>query len=113
LVVGQRLKITHPSLTSCWPGPIPNTVFDPTGLLDELKKGLVVRNKAVHLALGVRANGTKETLGVWLEQKEGAKFWLRVMNELKNRSVEDVLIAVVDGLRDCQEFRARLGAFGL
>src|SRR5215203_1076801 len=59
----------------------------------------LVRNKAVHIALGVRADGSKEILGLWLEQNEGAKFWLRVMNELKNRGVEDVLIAVVDGLK--------------
>src|ERR1041385_1634268 len=58
-----------------------------------------VRNKAVHIALGVRADGTKEVLGLWLEQNEGAKFWLRVMNELRNRGVEDILIAVVDGLK--------------
>ena len=58
-----------------------------------------VRNKAVYLALGVRADGRKEILGLWIEQTEGAKFWLRVMNELKNRGVEDVLIAVVDGLK--------------
>jgi len=49
--------------------------------------------------LGVRADGTKEILGLWLEQNEGAKFWLRVMNELKNRGVEDILIAVIDGLK--------------
>ncbi|GJE02914.1 IS256 family transposase ISNha9 [Methylobacterium isbiliense] len=48
----------------------------------------VVRNKAVHIALGVRADGSKEILGLWLEQNEGAKFWLRVMNELRNRGVE-------------------------
>jgi putative transposase len=59
----------------------------------------LVRNKAIHIALGVRADGTKEILGLWLEQNEGAKFWLRVMNELKNRGVEDVLVAVVDGLK--------------
>jgi putative transposase len=59
----------------------------------------LVRNKAVHVALGVRHDGTKEILGLWLEQNEGAKFWLRVMNELKNRGVEDLLIAVVDGLK--------------
>lgn len=59
----------------------------------------VVRNKAVHIALGVRADGSKEILGLWLEQNEGAKFWLRVMNELRNRGVEDVLLAVVDGLK--------------
>jgi putative transposase len=59
----------------------------------------LVRNKAIHVALGVRADGGKEILGLWLEQNEGAKFWLRVMTELKNRGVEDVLIAVVDGLK--------------
>ena len=45
----------------------------------------VVRNKAVYLALGVRTDGTKEILGLWIEQNEGAKFWLLVINELKNR----------------------------
>jgi len=58
-----------------------------------------VRNKAVHIALEVRADGAKEILGLWLEQSEGAKFWLRVMNELRNRGVEDILLAVVDGLK--------------
>ena len=58
-----------------------------------------VRNKAVYIALGILADGTKEILGIWIEQTEGAKFWLRVMNELKNRGVEDVLVAVVDGLK--------------
>ena len=59
----------------------------------------IVRNKAIHIALGVRADGTKEVLGLWLEQNEGAKFWLRVMNELRNRGTEDILLAVVDGLK--------------
>jgi putative transposase len=62
-----------------------------------------VRNKAVHIALGVRPDGTKEILGLWIEQTEGAKFWLRVMNELRNRGVEDVLIAIVDGLKGFPE----------
>lgn len=62
-----------------------------------------VRNKAVYLALGVAADGTKDVLGVWIEQNEGAKFWLKVMNELRNRGVEDVLIAVVDGLKGFPE----------
>ena len=59
----------------------------------------MVRNKAIHIALGVRADGAKEVLGLWLEQNEGAKFWLRVMNELRNRGTEDILLAVVDGLK--------------
>ena len=62
-----------------------------------------VRNKAVHVALGVRADGTKEVLGLWIEQTEGAKFWLRVMNELRDRGVQDILIAVVDGLKGFPE----------
>ena len=57
-----------------------------------------VRNKAAHLAVGVDADGRKEVLGIWVETAEGASFWLRVMNELKARGVEDVLIVVCDGL---------------
>lgn len=63
----------------------------------------VVRNKAVYLALGMSTEGTKEVLGIWVEQNEGAKFWLKVMNELRHRGVEDLLIAVVDGLRGFPE----------
>jgi putative transposase len=62
-----------------------------------------VRNKAVYLGLGVRPDGTKEILGLWIEQTEGARFWLRVFNELRNRGVHDVLIAVVDGLKGFPE----------
>ena len=62
-----------------------------------------VRNKAVYVALGVRPDGTKEVLGLWSEQTEGAKFWLRVMNELRDRGIEDILIAVVDGLKGFPE----------
>jgi transposase-like protein len=58
----------------------------------------VVRNKAVYVALGVLPDGTREVLGLWIEQTEGAKFWLKVLNDLKTRGVQDVLIAVVDGL---------------
>jgi putative transposase len=62
-----------------------------------------VRNKAVYVALGVRADGAKEVLGLWIEQTEGAKFWLRVMTELRERGIEDILIAVVDGLKGFPE----------
>lgn len=62
-----------------------------------------VRNKAVYLAIGVRCSGHKELLGLWIEQSEGAKFWLRVMTELKNRGTQDILIAVVDGLKGFPE----------
>lgn len=57
-----------------------------------------VRNKAVYVALGVLPDGSREVLGLWIEQTEGAKFWLKVFNELRTRGVQDVLIAVVDGL---------------
>src|SRR5947199_4149146 len=62
-----------------------------------------VRNKAVYLAIGVSADGRKDVLGIWIEQTEGAKFWMRVMSELKNRGVNDILIAVVDGLKGFPE----------
>lgn len=62
-----------------------------------------VRNKAVYLAIGIRCSGHKEILGLWIEQSEGAKFWLRVMTELKNRGTGDILIAVVDGLKGFPE----------
>ena len=58
-----------------------------------------VKNKAVYVALGVNAEGEREVLGLWIANNEGAKFWLSVMNNLRNRGVEDILIAVVDGLK--------------
>ena len=63
----------------------------------------MVRNKAVYLPLGVAADGTKDILGLWIETTEGAKFWLKVMNDLKARGVEDILIAVIDGLKGFPE----------
>jgi len=62
-----------------------------------------VKNKAVYLALGIDATGRKDVLGLWIEQSEGAKFWLKVFNDLKQRGVADILIAVVDGLRGFPE----------
>jgi transposase-like protein len=59
----------------------------------------VVSNKAVYLALGIQADGQRDVLGLWIEQTEGAKFWLKVFNELKTRGCQDILIAVVDGLK--------------
>jgi transposase-like protein len=63
----------------------------------------LVRNKAVYVALALDADGEKHVLGLWIEQTEGAKFRLKVMNELKTRGVGDILIAVVDGLKDFPE----------
>lgn len=57
-----------------------------------------IKNKAVYLALGINMHGDKELLGLWIEQSEGAKFWLQVLTELKNRGLQDILIACCDGL---------------
>jgi len=62
-----------------------------------------VRSKAVYLALAVLADGTRDILGVWIEQTEGAKFWLKVFTDLKARGCEDILIAVTDGLKGMSE----------
>jgi len=62
-----------------------------------------VRNKAVYLALGVLRDGTREILGLWIEQTEGAKFWMKVFSDLKARGCQDMLIAVTDGLKGMSE----------
>ena len=79
----------------------PIVYFD--ALRVKIRDGGTVRNKAVYLALGIAADGNKDVLGLWIEESEGAKFWLRVFNELRNRGVNDILIAVVDGLRGFPE----------
>ncbi len=63
----------------------------------------VVRNKSVYIALGVTVQGNKEVLGLWIEPTEGAKFWLKVVNELKTRGIQDVLIICCDGLKGFPE----------
>jgi putative transposase len=62
-----------------------------------------VRVKAVYLALGVTLTGEKEVLGLWIAQTEGAKFWLQVVTELRNRGIQDIFIACVDGLKGFPE----------
>ncbi len=63
-----------------------------------------VINKSVFLALGINIEGQKELLGMWLAEKEGAKFWFNVLTELKNRGLNDILIACVDDLKDYMFF---------
>jgi transposase-like protein len=75
----------------------PIVIFD--ALWVKMKHEGVVKNQAVYLALGTGVDGRKDVLGIWVAQSEGAKFWMRVMHELKQRGVEDILIAVVDGLK--------------
>ena len=69
----------------------------------KIREEAVVRNKAIYLALGVLPDGTRDILGLWIENTEGAKFWLRVFNDLKTRGVADILIAVTDGLKGIGE----------
>jgi putative transposase len=69
----------------------------------KVRDGAVVRAKAVYLALGINMAGEKEILGLWIAQTEGAKFWLQVVTELKNRGVQDIFIACVDGLKGFPE----------
>jgi transposase-like protein len=69
----------------------------------KIREDNVVRNKAVYLALGVRPDGSRDILGLWIENTEGAKFWMKVFNDLKTRGVNDILIAVTDGLKGMPE----------
>ena len=62
-----------------------------------------VINKAVYLAIGVNMEGKKELLGIWISKNEGAKFWMQVVTELKNRGVEKIYVACVDGLKGFTE----------
>jgi transposase-like protein len=79
----------------------PVIIFD--ALRVKIRDEGVVKNKAVYLAIGITKEGRKDILGLWIEQTEGAKFWLKVMTELKNRGVQDALICLVDGLKGFPE----------
>ena len=80
----------------------PLEAFYPVLFFDALRVNIRdeghISKKAVYLALAIGLDGQKEVLGLWIEQNEGAKFWMGIMNELKNRGVKDILIAAVDGL---------------
>ena len=79
----------------------PVVFFD--ALRVKIREDAVVRNKAIYLALGILPDGTRDILGLWLEGTEGAKFWMKVFNDLKTRGVADILIAVTDGLKGMAE----------
>jgi putative transposase len=81
----------------------PIVIFDALRVKIRDADSRMVKNKAVYLALGVTRDGVREVLGLWVADNEGAKFWLSVMNELRNRGVQDILIAVVDGLKGFPE----------
>ncbi len=79
----------------------PLVFFD--ALRVKIREDAVVRNKAIYLALGVLPDGTRDILGLWIESTEGAKFWMKVFNDLRTRGVADILIAVTDGLKGMSE----------
>ena len=79
----------------------PVVFFD--ALRVKIREDAVVRNKAIYLALGVQADGSRDILGLWIEGTEGAKFWMKVFNDLRTRGVAGILIAVTDGLKGMQE----------
>jgi putative transposase len=79
----------------------PVVFFD--ALRVKIREDAVVRNKAIYLALGVLPDGSRDILGLWIEGTEGAKFWMKVFNDLKTRGVNDILIAVTDGLKGMPE----------
>ena len=68
------------------------------GIVFKVKDNGKVINKCAHIALGINQEGKKDILGIWINETEGAKFWLQVLNDIKNRGVEDILIACIDGL---------------
>ena len=72
-------------------------------LMIKVRDGGIVGNRSAYLALGINPEGKKEVLGLWLEQNEGAKFWLKVITELKNRGLQDIFIACCDGLKGFPE----------
>lgn len=69
----------------------------------KIREGGTVKSKAIHVALGVNMEGKKEVMGLWIAENEGAKFWMSVVSELKNRGVQDILIACCDGLKGFPE----------
>ena len=79
----------------------PLVFFD--ALRVKIREDAMVRTKAVYLALAVLPDGTRDILGIWIEQTEGAKFWLRVFTDLQARGCQDILIAVTDGLKGMSE----------
>lgn len=80
---------------------VPVVFFD--ALRVKIREDGVVRNKAVYLALGVLPDGTRDILGLWIENTQGAKFWMKVFNDLQTRGTQDILIGVADGLKGLAE----------
>ena len=79
----------------------PVVFFD--ALRVKIRSGTCVKAMAVHLALGIKTDGSRDALGMWFNENDGASFWASVFTELKNRGVEEILIAVTDGLKGMTE----------
>ena len=92
-VVDEVTKWQSRVLDAIWP------VIYLDAIVLKIREQGTVQNKHVYLALGISLEGKKEVLGMWLEANEGAKFWLKVITELKNRGIEDVFIVCCDGLK--------------
>ena len=100
-VTDRALEEMHEWASRSLESVYPVAFFD--ALRVKIRSGVAVKNMAVHLAVGVRVDGTREVQGMWLAENEGSAFWAGVFNELKNRGVEDFLIAVTDGLKRMTE----------
>ena len=88
---------TSRPLDAVWP------VVTLDAIVLKIRDNGTVRNKSAHVALGINLEGHKEVLGIWIQEKEGAKFWLNVLTELRNRGVQDILITCCDGLKGFPE----------
>ena len=100
-MVKGLLRIRH-----SWQGrPLEKTyvILYLDALVVKVKQDGRIANRSIYLAIGVNQQGRMEVLGFWAAENEGAKFWLSVVTELKNRGVQDVLIACVDGLKGFPE----------
>jgi putative transposase len=86
------------SATAARPRRLPPTLPLPDALVIKIRDGQAVRNFACYLAIGVSVDGERDVLGMWFQKTEGAKFWLQVLAELRQRGVQDVLVCCVDGL---------------
>jgi putative transposase len=96
-VIDEARAWQNRQLDTCYP------IVYMDAILFKVRESGHVRNKAVYLAIGVNTDGLKEVLGMWIAETEGAKFWLSVVTELKNRGVSDIFIACVDGLKGFPE----------
>ena len=82
-------------------GIYPVVFFDAMRI--KIRHGAIVKNMAVHIALGIQVDGQREVLGLWIAENEGASFWASIFTSLKARGVEDILLAVTDGLKGMNE----------